>query len=411
MDFIFKKLNKNDISILIGNALEHYDTALYGVLAPILAPIFFPHKNQIISLILTYAVFATGFLTKPLGVILFSWIAKIKGPIVGLSWSIYGVALLTISIGFLPSFQKIGLLSPILLIMIKCFRSIFIAGETTISKLYLLSNKSKKNAFKNSIYYQTSTMVGIIMASAISSLIIFLKIDYLWRFSFFLGGSIGFVGIYLRKEKKLKTEKIEKTKDNKTNFIKLFWNNKLLIFRIAIANGFSYMTYIIPFVIMNTLIPMISNITINQMMMANTLFLVLDMFLIPLFGNYLINYSPIKIMLFASSMIAISIIPLWYFINSSFLYVCFFRIWIVFWGVIYLCPLNLWKYNLVKDKDNEKYLIVGLGSNLGAILVGKSMSSICFFIYYLSNDHIYIAFYILIICIVTLICIPNLRNN
>ncbi len=407
MNFELKKLSRNDISILIGNCLEHYDTALYGVLAPVLAPIFFPHKDPIISIILTYAAFATGFLTKPFGSLIFGWIAKIRGPITGLSWSLYGVAILTILIGFIPSFQKINIFSPILLIFIKSIRSIFIAGETTISKLYLLSNKSKKNAFKNSIYYQTSTMFGIVLASALSSLVIYLNINNLWRICFFLGGSVGLVGIYLRKDEKIEKENRKEKKLNKTNFIKLFWNNKILIFRIAIGNGFSYMTYIVPFVIMNTLVPMISDITINQMMMANTGFLVFDMLIIPLFGKYLIDYSPKKVMIFASSIIAISIIPLWYFINSSFYYVCFFRIWIVFWGVIYLCPLNLWKYNLVEKKGDEKYLIVGIASNLGAVFVGKSMSAICFCIYYLTKHHIYIGFYILIICLITIFSVSN----
>jgi len=77
-----RKISNIDVSILLGNGIEHYDTALHGILAPILAPIFFPHKDPLVSLILTYAAFATGFLTKPMGALVFGLITKKEGGLI-----------------------------------------------------------------------------------------------------------------------------------------------------------------------------------------------------------------------------------------------------------------------------------------------------------------------------------------
>lgn len=59
---------------LYGNALEWYDFILYANFAPIIAILFFPSKNPITSLLLTFVVFATGFLVRPFGALVFGYI-------------------------------------------------------------------------------------------------------------------------------------------------------------------------------------------------------------------------------------------------------------------------------------------------------------------------------------------------
>jgi len=398
-----RKISNIDVSILLGNGIEHYDTALHGILAPILAPIFFPHKDPLVSLILTYAAFATGFLTKPMGALVFGLITKKKGAHTGLFYAIFGVAVFTALIGFLPSFATLGLLSPILLILLKTIRSLFIAGETTISNLYILANKSLNNAFKASIHYQTSTMGGIVLASALSTVVIYLDIKHLWRVTFWLGSFIGFWALYLRRKGEIIGSEQVSSLPTSTNepMMHLFWQNKMIILRIAIANGYSYMTYFIPFVVMNSLIPMISDISLTQMMVTNTAFLIFDLLIIPFIGKYIIHFNPSKVMLFCTVVIGVSVLPLWYFITTSFYHVCFFRLWIVFWGCIYLCPLNLWKYQLVKHLGVTKYAIAGMGSTLGAILIGKTIAPLCFYLFYLTKHHLSIGIYIFVICLFT----------
>ena len=104
--------------------------------------------------------------------------------------------------------------------------------------------------------------------------------------------------------------------------------------------------------------------------------LVFDMFAIPLVGGYIKRFSAEIVMSVASGVLAITISPLWYYIdNSSIIYICFVRFWIVIWGIVFLCPLNLWNYKQVSG--DEKYIVVGMGTSLGACTIGKLSSSIC----------------------------------
>ena len=136
-----KNLSKRDYSILIGSAVDHFDTALYSFLAPIFAQLFFPTSDPIISLILAYSVLATTIITRPLGSYIFGLIALTSGPAVSLSYSLVGVGMTTLALGFLPTYNQIGVYAPILLIILRFFSGIFSAGEISIAKLYILAEK------------------------------------------------------------------------------------------------------------------------------------------------------------------------------------------------------------------------------------------------------------------------------
>jgi len=57
----------------IGNVVEWYDFALYGYLAGVIAPVFFPSSDPTAGLIATYGIFAAGFMMRPLGAAVFGW--------------------------------------------------------------------------------------------------------------------------------------------------------------------------------------------------------------------------------------------------------------------------------------------------------------------------------------------------
>ena len=126
-------LNKKDITILIGNTVDHFDTSLYIFLAPIIAPVFFPNTDKLLSLIMAYGILATSIITRPLGTYLFGTIARLKGPVVALSHSLIGVGTLTLFMGLLPGHATIGWLAPLLFMTFRILREIFAAGETSIA--------------------------------------------------------------------------------------------------------------------------------------------------------------------------------------------------------------------------------------------------------------------------------------
>lgn len=337
-------LTKKDVSILVGNALDNFDTSIYGFLAPLLAPVFFPTYDPIVQLILAYSVLFSSFFARPLGAFIFGVVAREKGPTFGLSFSLMGIAIATVLTGFLPTYEMIGWLAPFSLILVRIVKGIFAAGESTIAKLHLMEDKTDHNALKVSHLYQSSSMLGTILASSVATIAISFYPEA-WRLCFWLGGITGFSGYVVRRYSTVKERNGEHSSFDsyQISSLKSIWFNRSSILRVALGTGFGHLTYSIPFVFMNTFIPLITKISLETMMLLNTTLLILDMLMIPLLGHWLVRFQATTVMVIASIALSLTIIPLFNGLpGASLEYVIFVRIWIVFWGVVFLCPLNFW---------------------------------------------------------------------
>lgn len=417
-------LTKKDLSILLGNALDNFDTSIYGFLAPLLAPVFFPKYDPIVQLILAYSVLMISLLARPLGAFIFGVIARKHGPIFGLSYSLIGVAVATVYTGFLPSYEDIGWLAPLSLVLVRFFKGIFAAGESTIAKLHLMEDKSDPHALKVSHLYQSSSMLGTILASGAATLVIAFQPEA-WRLCFWLGGITGLLGYFLRRYSSVGTSssRVPLKKgcpDPVVNFsgfksyqlssLKSLWVNRANILRVALGTGFGHLTYSIPFVFMNSFIPLITSISLETMMVLNTTLLVFDMIMIPFMGRFLVRFEATKVMVTASLALTLTIIPLFsYLPGASLEYVIFVRIWIVFWGVVFLCPLNFWFKSLFNSP--EQYLLVGMGAALGASSIGRLTTPLCLWLWYVSGVSVAPALYVALLTLVTAYGIQTTRKR
>lgn len=377
-------MTRKDLTILIGNVLDHFDTALYGFLAPLLAPLFFPDYDPVVQLILAYSLLATTLVTRPIGTFIFGVIARNYGPAHGLSYSLIGVAIATAGIGCLPTHASIGWLAPVGLILLRLLSGVFGAGEVIIAQLYILEGKSQQSALKASYLYQSSTVLGIILASGATSLVISLTpySDIMWRVCFWLGGITGFISYFLRKLIRLQDDKKAAFfAPYRISSLYALWHHRRNVLRIAMASVFSNITYVVPFIFMNSFAPLISFISLETMMAFNTILLILDMVMIPLCGRLILNYDPVKIMLTSSLILGVTILPLFHYLpGASLTYMTFVRFWIVLWGIIFLCPLNLWSKRLFDSP--EQYLLVGMGHALGTATLGRMTPAICLWLWH-----------------------------
>lgn len=410
---MLRKITKRDLSILIGNALEHFDTSLYGFLAPILAPIFFPKYDPVVQLIMAYSIMSTSLITRPLGSFIFGVIARNYGPTLGLSYSLIGVAITTVGIGFLPSYESVGWLSTLCLILIRMTRGIFASGESTIAKLYILQGKEHSDALKASYWYQSSSMLGIILASAVSTVsIIFQQNVISWRVCFWLGGLVGFTGYFLRRYSKPleEAEGMHQFSSYRMSSFQTLWIHRANVCRVAICTAFSHVTYAVPFVFMNSFVPLVTSISLETMMALNTILLVFDMVMIPIIGRFTAQYDIRLVMISSSTILAFTILPLFTNLHDASLgYITFVRFWIVFWGVVFLCPLNLWFKQLFNSP--EQYLLIGMGNALGAATVGRMTNAICIGLWYATGSIASPAIYITIVMLTTAYAIKSVAQK
>lgn len=399
---LFSFVTKRDFSILLANVLDHFDTAIYGFLAPLLAPLFFPDYDPIVQLILAYSLLLTSLVTRPLGAFLFGNVARFKGPLYGLSYSLIGMALMTMLIGCLPTYADIGWFAPLGLICIRMFKGLFAAGESTIAKLYIMEDKSSSHALQVSHLYQSSTMVGIILASGLATLVISSSYQDLWRICFLFGGLTGVLGIFLRRVSDSKVQDLKTIPfySRELSGFSCLWKQKETLLKVGVILGFSYLTYAIPFVFMNSFIPLITPISLKTMMELNTCLLVFDMVSIPLFGRLLLRFKPLKIMLTACCILGFTVIPFFQNLShASLAYVVFVRVWIVGWGVVFLCPMSFWLKELFPAP--ERYLFVGIGGALGGTIIGRLATPICLWLWSVSHWAFLPALYLSISALLT----------
>ncbi|CAN0564788.1 unnamed protein product, partial [Ectocarpus sp. 12 AP-2014] len=120
-------MKKIIISGMIGNALEWYDYALYAQFTYIIGLKFFP-ETEFIE-ILTFAVFAAGFVVRPIGGIVFGYIGDRMGRRIALALGIILMAVPTAGIGLLPSYETIGMAAPLTLTFIRLVQGLSLGGE------------------------------------------------------------------------------------------------------------------------------------------------------------------------------------------------------------------------------------------------------------------------------------------
>src|ERR1700679_233834 len=133
------------LSSSIGTILEWYDFSLFAFITPILASNFFPHENKMTGIMYTYAIFAIGFVARPIGAALFGHIGDRIGRKRTLILSILLMALPTFLIGVLPTYKDIGIYAPILLILLRLCQGLSAGGESTGAVLFVMENDNFKN--------------------------------------------------------------------------------------------------------------------------------------------------------------------------------------------------------------------------------------------------------------------------
>jgi len=180
--------------------IEWYDFYIFGSLAVIISPLFYPKGNDTLALIAYLSTFAVGFVIRPLGALFFGRI----GDLVGRKYAFLVTLLImggaTAAIGFLPTYSTIGIAAPIILLLIRVLQGLALGGEYGGAAVYVAEHvPDERRGFYTSFIQITATL-GLFM-----SLIVILLVQYMmnrqaftswgWRIPFII--SIFLVGISL----------------------------------------------------------------------------------------------------------------------------------------------------------------------------------------------------------------------
>src|SRR5256714_5654280 len=123
-------IGKVALASAIGTTIEWYDFFLYGVVTPIvLNKLFFPNYDPIVGTLLAYTTFFVGFISRPIGGIIFGHYGDRirRKTVLVLTLLIMGIA--TFLIGLLPTYASVGIWAPAMLLVLRIFQGIGIGGE------------------------------------------------------------------------------------------------------------------------------------------------------------------------------------------------------------------------------------------------------------------------------------------
>lgn len=197
------KINKTVLAGVVGNAIEWCDFTLYANFSVVFAKLFFPTHDKFVSMLITFAVFALGFLVRPLGGAVFGYLGDRFGRRQLLIISIMLMSIPTILIGLLPTYAMIGLTAPILLTFLRMLQGLAVSGELTGAATYLIEHAGDNHRGYAGSLIMFTAVAGIVVGTGIASLFTqILSVEQLyvwgWRVPFVLVGLLGFVGLKLR---------------------------------------------------------------------------------------------------------------------------------------------------------------------------------------------------------------------
>jgi len=187
----------------VGNLVEWYDWYVYSAFSLYFAKSFFPPASQTAQLLNAAAVFAVGFLMRPVGGWLMGRYADRHGRRTALTASVLLMCAGSLLIAVTPSYESIGMLAPTLLVLARMLQGISVGGEYGASATYLSEMAGKAHrGFWSSFQYVTLIMGQLLALGVLLLLQRTLTAPQLeswgWRIPFVVGAACALVAIKLR---------------------------------------------------------------------------------------------------------------------------------------------------------------------------------------------------------------------
>ncbi|QNL47690.1 MFS transporter [Olivibacter sp. SDN3] len=189
----------------IGNLVEWYDWYAYSAFALYFSAAFFPENNSTAQLLNTAAIFAVGFLMRPLGGYVFGTIADKYGRKKSMTLSVLLMSFGSLLIAFTPTYHQIGLFAPAVLLIARLLQGLSVGGEYGVSATYLTEMATPdRRGFYSSFQYVT-LIGGQLIALGVQLLLqrVLLSdaeiLAWGWRIPFVIGAVLAVVALYLRR--------------------------------------------------------------------------------------------------------------------------------------------------------------------------------------------------------------------
>ncbi|MFF9854207.1 MFS transporter [Streptomyces litmocidini] len=195
---------KSLVASTIGNVLEWYEWSAYAVFAPFIATAMFHASDQVSALLSTLAVFAVGFLMRPLGGIVFGRVADRRGRKFVLVTTMLMMAGGSLVIGLMPTYASLGAWASLILLLARMTQGFAHGGESATANTYIAEiAPSERRGLWGSIVF-VAIFGGSAIAFSVGGVVTSVLSDdevaqWGWRIPFVLGAFLALAALYLRR--------------------------------------------------------------------------------------------------------------------------------------------------------------------------------------------------------------------
>jgi MFS family permease len=202
--FLNSKRWKTTFLISAGGGIEYYDFAIFAIFAVSIGQSFFPSESQAVSLISAFAVFASGYLARPIGGFIFSHLGDRYGRKKSFSLSISIMAISTLLMAFVPTHAQIGISATLIFLCLRIIQGIALGGEIPGAITYVVETVRSRPSLATGIVFAFFS-IGIIFANGTNAILIeIIPITYFhsvaWRIAFIFGSVLGIAIFILRRK-------------------------------------------------------------------------------------------------------------------------------------------------------------------------------------------------------------------
>lgn len=406
-------------SLFIGTVFEWYDFSIFAFFSPIISDKFFPSIDPIASYLSIYAVFAIGFFSRPIGAIVLGYYGDKLGRKKVLIASIFIISITTLAIGLMPTYETVGITSPILLILLRIIQGFCVGGETTGATSFILESFPKKSRGMLGSLMWSASGFGILTSSFLSTIIITLLShknlhSFGWRIPFLLGFLTLTIGYYFRSKipESMLFDSIKKNNLITTStVVNILHQNKQSVFNIiglyALSSIITYLVFVfMPFYGSNVI-----NISLSNASLVTTISILLVTLLVPFIG-ILSDCIGRKPCLYAGALgFLISSYPLyaWMSSSSSIISFIFSNVIFVIFAALYQGALAATTQELTQTP--VRYTVTAFSYNISYAFFGGTAPFIITSSEKLFNNQSIEGLYLSIMSVIALFSISNIKET
>nr|BBH87848.1 MFS transporter [Thermosporothrix sp. COM3] len=207
------------LSSTLGTAIEWYDFFLYGTMATLVFPkLFFPESDPLVGTLLALVTFLVGFVARPFGGAVFGHLGDRIGRKSTLVATLLLMGISTLVIGFLPGYDAIGIVAPLLLTLFRLGQGLGVGGEWGGAVLLALEYGHKERRGFWASWPQMGAPIGLVVSTFVVNIVSAMTgpqfLIWGWRIPFLVSALLVLVGLYIR-FKVMETPLFEQVKEQK----------------------------------------------------------------------------------------------------------------------------------------------------------------------------------------------------